>query len=355
MPTSAAFRILHITKRFTPDSSGGGVERYIHHLARNHAAQGHEVSVIAHKTAPDSHAPYTILLPSLRRLSNAICTADCVHLHGPRTPYAALGGILCILTGTPFVYTAHCFYRGDTRAQRIGKLLWDQTIERLLFATARSVILLSPYWCTMVAQKYLPMRRISILPNGVDVAALQAEPFTSTSLEGAPAILMVSRLDPVKRIDDAIHALTQPNLANAHLHIVGTGADAARLQAILDGHPAASRVTFHGFKTDAQVAAMARAAQVFVIASAEEGMPTTILEMLARRLPVVASDIPGNRSLLDPLHWPHYYPVGDSAALASCILHACDSTLSESVLTPLAAQFDWPALAGAMFAQYRAV
>lgn len=54
----------------------------------------------------------------------------------------------------------------------------------------------------------------------------------------------------------------------------------------------------------------------FVISSESEGCSNALCEAIALRMPILASDIPGNRGLLGP-DFPGYFPVGDAAALAA--------------------------------------
>ncbi len=344
-------RIIHVYHSYAPFSQGGGVERYIHHLASTAVAAGHEVRVVAQR-GDAMGLPYPLVIASGSAIVREIATADCVHLHGPRGAYAAWVGLIAWRLRKPYFYTIHCFYRGKNAAQMLQKFLWDHLVERWLMWRSRRVIVLSDYWRTYIAARGLPTRSIIVLPNGVDVATLRAQQPPPLMLVGEPAILSVSRLDPVKRLEDVIAALAQPSLAAAHLHLVGRGEDEARLRTVAASFAVATRVTFHGFQSDAQIAAMARAAHVFVIASAEEGMPTTILEMLARGVPVVASAIPGNLSLTEPLEWDYTYPLGDVAALALCVAQGSKVRVSEAVIAALTARFDWSHIGRAVIALY---
>jgi glycosyltransferase involved in cell wall biosynthesis len=58
-----------------------------------------------------------------------------------------------------------------------------------------------------------------------------------------------------------------------------------------------------------------RRAHCFVLSSRAEGCSNALCEALALRMPVLASDIAGNRGLLGD-DFPGYFPVGDAAALA---------------------------------------
>lgn len=352
-PEATTLRVLHAFKTFTLYSGGGGVERYIDRLLRQFRAAGMAAAVIA----PDAQAPpdqaYTAIRGGYGRLWHAVGEADIVHVHGTRVVYSLIAAAFAWVRGKRAFYTAHCFYAGKNAFATLCKWGWDQLAERALFGWFATPIVLSDYWREDAIARGLPVARLHIIPNGVDLAAITAEPSQAADVPGAPSLLCVARLDPVKRLEDPILALREPPLAQAHLHLIGRGADEVRLRAIAADQGLSDRVTFHGFQRDAQVAEIARGADCFIISSAEEGMPTTILEMLARGCRVVASDIPGNRSLMEPLGLAHHcYALGSSAALAETVARACAAPAPQ-VTEALREQFDWPAIAARMLAIYQ--
>ena len=80
----------------------------------------------------------------------------------------------------------------------------------------------------------------------------------------------------------------------------------------LQGWP---RFSWLGEKSRRQTLTRMARASCFVISSQSEGCSNALCEALALGLPVLASDIPGNRGLLGD-DFPGYFPVGDSTALA---------------------------------------
>jgi putative glycosyltransferase (TIGR04348 family) len=70
---------------------------------------------------------------------------------------------------------------------------------------------------------------------------------------------------------------------------------------------------------------------LMVISSLMEGGAHVVTEAIALGVPVIASDIPGNRGLLGD-NYPGYYKVGDAKALAKLLLKAeTDSTFYKSL------------------------
>jgi glycosyltransferase involved in cell wall biosynthesis len=58
--------------------------------------------------------------------------------------------------------------------------------------------------------------------------------------------------------------------------------------------------------------------RLMIISSRMEGGAHVVSEAIALGIPVIASDIPGNRGLLGE-DYPAYYPVGDESALANLL------------------------------------
>jgi glycosyltransferase involved in cell wall biosynthesis len=159
--------------------------------------------------------------------------------------------------------------------------------------------------------------------------------------EGNPSLVSVARLDPIKRLEDVIAALATTGLEKAVLHIVGKGPDEARLRARVAELQVSSRVRFHGVLSDEQVAELCASADLFVLASANEGLPTSLIEAYARRLPVVASDIPGNRAVVDVAGSPYLHGVGDVDGLARAIREAAGTRVDDDAYQRIYSTFAW--------------
>ncbi len=117
-------------------------------------------------------------------------------------------------------------------------------------------------------------READVLPCPVDV-----DRFSIGRGEGDYAVV-VSRLLPYKRVDRAIAGCA---LAGVPLHIVGSGPDAARLQALARG----TRTTFHGAVDDAERNALVGAARAAILPG-EEDFGLVPLEAAAAGRPTLA-------------------------------------------------------------------
>ncbi len=81
------------------------------------------------------------------------------------------------------------------------------------------------------------------------------------------------------------------------------------------------RYRWRGEIAHAEVRRLMARARLMVISSRMEGGANVVSEACTAGLPVIASDIPGNRGLLGN-EYPGYFPVGDTAALRAQLLRA---------------------------------
>lgn len=347
-------RVLHIHGEFQPQSSG--VARHIAGLctALHHHWQVHPV-VMAPRIGAHRLAGPDVVQGGWAALSDQIRAADIVHVHGSRTGISAVALRLARRRGKPTVFTPHCYYQGGGPVLRLGKRLWDRTVESGTVRMADAVVLLHESWPAIMAELGLHPRRIAIIPNCIDAdhltARLEAAP--AHALPGTPALLSIGRLDPVKRLDDAIGALTRPGLETAHLHIVGEGGDRQRLTELAQSLTLTDRVHFHGWLDDDAAAARMKGADAMLLASEREGLPTVMLEALAARIPIIASDIEGNRAVADAAGWPHLFPLGDQAALAACVRTCLQTPFPQDVSLAVLERFSWQSQAGRMASLYQ--
>ncbi|MCA9126350.1 MAG: glycosyltransferase [Planctomycetales bacterium] len=96
--------------------------------------------------------------------------------------------------------------------------------------------------------------------------------------------------------------------------IVGDGPDFEKLQHLRDKAQAFEAVRFVGHRSDARE--IMSAFDVLWNGSLYEGQSNTILEAMSLGVPVVASDIPGTRDLIEHGESGYLYPRGNAAALA---------------------------------------
>ena len=169
----------------------------------------------------------------------------------------------------------------------------------------------------------LPSRKISVIPNGVDLSRFPAEPADLASLGIDPGrwlVTFVGRLDQQKDVTWLLRTAPRffSGVPRADLLVVGTGPLEGNLREFAGQMGIAKRTYFLGFRPD--VPAILAASRILVLPSRWEGMPNVVLEAMATGLPVVASDVEGVRELLGEAAGPQLVRQGDSADLAAKVI-----------------------------------
>lgn len=142
--------------------------------------------------------------------------------------------------------------------------------------------------------------------------------------QGPPVVLSVGRLVPEKDFPTLIDAFAKLlSKREARLLILGEGPERPRLEGLTRELGIEDCVGLPGFAEDA--AAYMAKADVFVLSSVHEGLPTVLIEALGTGIPVVSTDcVSGPREILREGELGRLVPVGSSAALAEAIGQALD-------------------------------
>lgn len=177
---------------------------------------------------------------------------------------------------------------------------------------------------------------VSVIP--IAVAPVIAERVPLPELPFSFVLIMVARLEPEKRITDAIDALARVarTYPMAGLVIIGEG----RSRAILERHARklglANRVVFLGWRTDA--IGLMRSAQAYLQTSAYEGYGLTLIEAALARIPIITTDVGIVGEVFTGYEDVLVAPVADPAAVAVHIAGLIEDVQARTLLAMHAEQ-----------------
>ena len=152
---------------------------------------------------------------------------------------------------------------------------------------------------------------ITVVPNGI------AAPRISGSAQQKQGFVlgMLGRIElKQKRQDFVVRAFAEHRqvFEACSLLIAGSGPDRNALQQLIDAHPFHSRIQLVAWQQDPEI--FYAGIDMLAVPSRYEGVPLVMLEALARRIPVIASNRDGMQEIL-PADWT--FDPDDTASFVS--------------------------------------
>ena len=337
-------RITFVSNIFPP--TVGGPATHIYNLALTLHTRGHSVRAVVCPDDPEGlvQPPFPTVRVSwntpvplryalvLWHTWRAALQSDVVYINGIELPST----LAALLAGRPRVLkivgdwaweSAH--RRGLTslgieefQQARHGPLIRGfQFIQRLYTALATVVVVPSGYVGRFVGGWGAEADKIRVVHNAlteipeIDISREEAKRRLGFS---GPLVCTVSRLYGWKRVDDLLRMV--PDFANdAVLAIVGDGPEQPALERCAADLGLGDRVRFVGRVPHRDVGMYLRAADVFVLNTAYEGLSHTLVEARVVGTPIVTTDIGGNREILAHEHNALLTPLGDQEAFVAAV------------------------------------
>lgn len=274
----------------------------------------------------------------------ALLRAHRVDIVQPFLSPATLFGLLpALLVGTPVkVVTERC---GVRRNRHLGYKLY-RAIEDTLTRFADAVVANSAAGRDLLLRRGISPVRIRVIYNGISLERLRVAPARVAAVRarlgvppGGHVVGILASLTPPKGHATFLHAAAICSSLRPALRwaIVGDGPLRTELAALATRLGLAERVVFFGYQR--RVADYLAACDLLVSSSRDnEGCSNSILEAMALGVPVVATDIGGNRELVQDRLTGYLVPVGDDLALAGAIEHALDGVAERRAIAARARQ-----------------
>ncbi len=195
---------------------------------------------------------------------------------------------------TPYVCSIKGVIAEELQHERgaVRRLLWSLSrLERLNARRAPLVITTSMYCQRQISAHYgVPLERIAIVPEGIDVASWMAP--VDLDQRDPATVLCVARQYPRKHIADLLRAWPSvvQQVPAAQLVIIGDGPEHDHLRWLAQQLQLTASVRMLGaVASDDAVRAWYRRSSVFCLPSVQEGFGIVFLEAMASGLPIVST------------------------------------------------------------------
>ncbi|MFN8384195.1 MAG: glycosyltransferase family 4 protein [Anaerolineales bacterium] len=312
-------RILTVIYEFPPIGGGGG--RAAYDICKEMVARGHDVTVLtAHmqglpfqdtedgirvmrisslRTEPFRATFFTMLAYVLAGLWAGlrfifIHRPDIIHTHFA-VPSGALAWALSVLTGIPYVLTAHL---GDVPGgvpEKTGKWFrWLEPFTKPIWKRAKKVVAVSEFTRQLALKHYSV--NVQVIPNGADVQHLIPAELKQNH---PPQLVFAGRFVYQKNPLTIVKVLSQLKDLEWTCSMLGDGPMFGDVKKEIAKQGMSDRFNLTGWVTPEDVLTQFAKSDILFMPSFSEGLPVVGVQALASGLSIVSSRIGGFLDLVD--------------------------------------------------------
>jgi glycosyltransferase involved in cell wall biosynthesis len=320
--TERGVRVLHLIASM----NGGGAERQLAMLAGAQMRDGHDVHVALHSGGstlpllegsgaqlhwlPPRGNHDARLLVDVARVVRAL-SPDLIQTWLPQMD--VVGGTVARALGVPWILS-------ERSSAGAYPATLKSRLRRVVARNASAVVANSATGSDVWAHHAPGTRPRFVVRNAIDYGAIRAARLEDPLGLGR-YVLYAGRLQALKNIPVVLTALRRvvSGCPDVSAVLCGEGPERHLVDAAVADEGFSGKLRYLGFRPD--VWALMREAAALVSVSLVEGQPNVVLEAMAAGCPLVVSDIPSHREIVDETcAW--IVPPNDPDAVAEALLDA---------------------------------
>jgi len=307
-------KILHVASDLYPDIIGG-IGIHVHEISKWQIKSGHSVTIFTlnHNRFPGIEIINNCkvirfdifmkilgnsfsfqLIPALYKQYR---NYDIIHAHSHLFFSTALCSVIRLTKKKPLIITCHGLLSAS--APKWLNSLYMIMFSKPIFHIADHIICLTELEKKTLVNLGIEDTKISVIPNGIDIDLF----FPNTKLRenGQKQILWVGRFVPGKCVEDLVDAffLVHRNHPDTNLVLVGDGPLLKDIQQKVASLHLTQNVKFIKQLEHSELPELYNRSHVFVLPSLMEGMPLTILESMSCGVPVIITEFPHLKELIE--------------------------------------------------------
>lgn len=325
-------RILRVVHRLFPPTVGG-LSFHAHMLSVEQARLGHEVVVFTSQEhgypeyeRKDGYEVYRFK-PVIRPLDNPLTlrmlsslfkyhSFDIIHAHSHLMFTTNLAALKAKFSTKPFVITNHGFKVERGKLLNFAQDVYLSSVGRLTLAAADSVVSFTEQERRKTIGAGVASRRAVLIPNGVDTRF-----FRPIAVEPVPhSVLWAGRYVAEKGVRFLLEAarIVVTTFPDANFFLVGYGEGLAETIRLRDALGLRDHMILSPVMDQGRLLELLNRCTLFVLPSLSEGFPSTVLEAMSCRKPVVVTANIGLEEVVGDAGL--YVPARDPNALANAIV-----------------------------------
>jgi glycosyltransferase involved in cell wall biosynthesis len=257
---------------------------------------------------------------------------DLIHVHSHLHFNSNLAILSNKIKRNPIILTSHgtVTYSGY---KELVNILYNKTIVKIVLNSSNKIIALTPSQAKILIKLGADPNKLSIIPNGLDLNKFQiADNMENFNIKyrafGKKLILYVGSLIPRKGLYYLIKAMSYVK-SDANLLIVGDSIQGSHhykdIVKRLVFEEKLKNIIFLGRLSNQELSKLYNNVDLFILPSLSEGLPLTLLEAMAYRKCVLATNIPGNLDVIKNNQNGMLFNAGDFLDLAKKIDYLLDN------------------------------
>lgn len=273
-----------------------------------------------------------------------------IHASSGRRGYdtALVGLALKMKTGLPFVYEVRSFFEAnwtDDIDRESNSEIFDRRmlVEEMCMHAADKVLTIGEAMRAEIISRGIPSDKVEIIPNAVDAVAFKPrsrsqhldKKFGTLNL---PTIGYVSNMDHYRESQETLIeavAILRDKGSDVRCVLVGDGPRSVKLKEIASALNVADRVIFTGSVDHDSIPDYYSIIDLFVVPRIPERAATYVtplkpFEAMAMGLPVIVSNLPALREIVDAPNRGSVFKPGNAQDLADVVEEALGDPLRTS-------------------------
>jgi glycosyltransferase involved in cell wall biosynthesis len=285
-----------------------------------------------------------------------------IHAHGYKA--SVYGFLIKLMTGIPVISTCHLWFEPEKGPLKMRAMV---AIEKRLYRWFPKVLTVSEDIRQTLLAHGVVAGKVDVIVNGVDPTHISLSTADRSALRRSLAltdsdfcVLNAARLDRQKAQWILIEAAALLKAAGkpCRFLIIGAGGLEEQLRALIIAKDVSDCVRLLGFRDD--IGQLMDICDVFALPSLDEGMPMSLLEAAAAKIPIVATAVGDIPKLITENHSGLIVPVGNPHALAAALERIRERPsmaleLAETAYRQLVARYSCAAMGQSYLNVYRDV
>jgi glycosyltransferase involved in cell wall biosynthesis len=205
----------------------------------------------------------------------------------------------CVFSKVLFSWNGKIVFRNASTMSAYIRQPLVRYFNAMLLSRVNLVLSVSQHSANDIERLFPGMHtKTKVVYNGIDLKKFEKE--RQVNRRGEVNVLHIGGFTFEKNHAGLVRIFSQfiHKYPGARLHLVGDGPLRPRIQLLVHEQDLSDAVVFHGWVS--QVEELLACADMMVLPSLLEGLPTVILEAFAARVPVIANNVGGVSELVKP-------------------------------------------------------